>query len=393
MKKPHRGLKKYYVGAFLVIVISSGMYGIHVAGGETESPVEIDDTLRKIGENFIKKSVENASSLEEAASEVGIDTDVLKRLCAVLNIRMPFEPQEVPPVVLTEREKLASNDYEATVILKYDSLSPYLLLVDKSTYSLHLLSYEGGKRTLINTYECKLGRNHGDKEREGDNRTPEGAFFFVNKYSRSDILRLVGKNMAYQYGDMAFATDFPNNIDRMQGKNGGGIWLHGTDKPFEETSPNDTRGCIVTTNEVINSLSHYITLYRTPIIVVDKLNMVPRDEIESKSSRVLNMVEEWRTAWIDKRIDDYIAFYSESFESQDMNRSQWKQRKNSIFNAYTIKRIELDHVTVFQHDEGMIVQFVQDYSASNTSGTGIKTLYLVPRGDSWGIINEHFTRI
>ena len=394
MNKPHITSLKYFYGLLILISLSAVIYGIVLSAGESAPSSDIDEALRIIGLNYIKQTVESAENLQEAASKVGVDSKELKRLCMALDIDINYAPQEIKPVEIPTLEKLSNDYFEADVILKFDGLSPYLLLVDKNSHLLHLLHYKNGKRTLINTYECKTGKNHGDKEEEGDNRTPEGVFFFINKYSRADIQHMVGRNKAYQYGDLAFATNFPNTIDRMHGKKGGGIWLHGTDRPFDENSLNDTRGCIVTTNEVINTLSRYIQLYSTPIIIVNKLNMVSKEEIEVKSQEVLSMVEEWRSSWAEKRLDDYQIHYSSSFISQGMNRKQWLRRKRNIFGSYAIRHITFDNFTVFRHNSGMVVQFLQDYSADNIKkNIGIKTLYLVPEGNSWGIIKEQFRKI
>jgi len=370
-------------------------YSMVSPGGAASLPdAEIDDMLKKIGVRFIKQTIEESENIEDAAETLGITPEELKRLCTALEIPVPGVPEEMKPIPSPSEEMLADDSYEPDVILRYEGLSPYLILVDKSSHKLHLIRYDKGRRTAVTSFECKTGKNHGDKKKEGDNRTPEGVFFFVNKYSRSDILRLVGKDNAYQYGDMAFVTDFPNSIDRMHGKDGGGIWLHGTDRPFNETSPNDTRGCIVVTNEDINTLDEYIELYSTPIVIVHELNMVDKRRIEKEGAEILELLERWRAAWENQRIEEYGAFYSSMFRSQNMNRARWLDRKKNIFRLYDINYIVLKNFSIFRHNSGLVVQFIQDYSADNIKkNVGIKTLYLVPEGESWGIITEHFRKI
>lgn len=384
---------KYFISILVVIILIVVIGWFQLSAGESIPSSEIDTVLRKIATNVIKKSLETAESLEDAAAKMGIDSMELQRICIALDIDMDFSLQKVEPVRLSSLEKLSDNDFEADVILKYNGRSPYVLLVDKNAHSLYLLQYKNGERKLLKTFECKTGKSQGDKVKAGDNKTPEGTFFFVDKYTRDYIRRSVGQDNAYQYGEMAFVMNFPNSIDRLNGKKGGGIWLHGTDEPFKETSPYDTRGCVVITNDAIKTLSRYITLNSTPIIIVEKLNMVHKHDIDTKYNEIMAIIEDWRSAWEEQRIDDYIDHYSKKFRNRGRSISQYKSYKAGIFNAYKINHIKLDYIMLLKHKDSMVVRFLQDYSASNTQGIGIKTLYLVPEKNSWEIVTETFQRI
>ncbi len=382
----------YISGISILVVTLLSVFHLS-AGKSVSSSSEIDETVKKIASHFIKQAIDDSQSLKEVVAKVGVESDLLKQICIALDIDFELPTKEIEPVQISSMEKLSNNEYKPDFIIEYNGISPYLLFVDKTNHKLHLFKYKDGNRTIVNTFECKTGKNSGDKQEEGDHRTPEGAYFFVHRYSRSGLRRLTGQKNAYQYGEMAYVTNFPNSIDRLEGKNGGGIWLHGTDESFNETSPYDTRGCVVVSNETITTLSSYIDLYNTPLIIVDRLNFVNKQELETKRHEVLTMVEEWKNAWLEERIDDYINFYSQFFKSQYRNRSQWKQYKANVFKNYTIKHITSDNFTVIRHNNGMIVQFRQDYLASNLSAVGIKTLYLLKGKNSWEIIAEHFRKI
>jgi len=132
--------------------------------------------MKKIAANVIKKSLENAESLENVSVKMGIDSLKLQRACIASDIDMDFSLQEVEPVQLSSPEKLSDNDFESDVILKYNGRLPYILLVDKNTHSLYLLQYKNGKRKLLKAFECKTGKSHGGKVKEGNNKTPGGVF-------------------------------------------------------------------------------------------------------------------------------------------------------------------------------------------------------------------------
>ncbi len=354
--------------------------------------LDLDALLRKIAVQFIEQTLEKAESIDDAAEKVGLETNEFKQICRSLDIDIDFFIQKFEHVEISSAKKLSDNQFEADVILEYQAISPYVLLVEKSAHKLFLVKYENNSRKLIDIFECKTGKKQGIKLEEGDHKTPEGTYFFINRYSRSDIRRLVGVKKAHLYGEMAFAMDFPNSIDHLEGKNGGGIWLHGTDESFEETSNNETRGCVVLTNRDIKTLSRFIGMNSTPIIIVDKLNFTTKKELESRRKELLSTVENWKSAWEKERIDDYIQYYAKSFTSQGKNHSQWKKYKSDVFSLYKIFHIKLDNFAVFKHNNGFVVQFFQNYSASNMSAAGVKTLYLMQIDNSWKIIGEHFIK-
>lgn len=377
------------IHCFFLISFVFFTFFLHASDLSGEESLNELELLKKISSSYIKETLKSSKNLEEAAKNIGITQDELKHICRTLSITIDFyDDEEIDPYTLLSVQKLFSGEYEPDVIIDYNGDSPYILLVEKNVHKIFLLKYESGKRTLVDIYDCKTGKNRGAKREEGDHKTPEGIFFLVRKYSRNDIRRIVGKAEAYQYGEMAFATDFPNHIDQMNGKNGSGIWLHGTDEPFSETSPMDTRGCVVTTNETIKTLSKYIDLQKTPLIIVNTIKFNTKEDHIAQRRKLLGVLKDWRSSWEEKRLDDYINHYSEKFRGNGRNRSQLKSYKTGIFKAFTINHIKLDNIILLKYEDGMIVKFVQDYSASNIKAKNVKELYFVKENNSWGIIAE-----
>ena len=314
-----------------------------LSSNESLSEIEL---IKKIGSKYLKEAVKSAKTLDEVAANVGLSTDELKRVCSALSIDIDYLDDKKPESI--SLEKFFSKGYIPDAIIEYNGTSPYILLVEKSSHKIYALKYKDGKNTMIDVFDCKTGKNRGDKKEEGDHKTPEGIYFLVGKYNRDKILSMVGKNKAYEYGEMAFVTDFPNYIDRLNNKNGGGIWLHGTDESFSETSSYDTRGCIVTTNETIKKLETYIQLRKTPLIIVEKLNFFTKTEHDAYKKESLDMIESWRNSWEEKKLDDYISHYSNDFKNSGRNIIQYKDYKASIFRSYKINHrwIQLPSATL-----------------------------------------------
>ena len=60
-------------------------------------------------------------------------------------------------------------------------------------------------------FKIAIGKEKGDKQFEGDNKTPEG-IYFVNRI-------IDGKSLPEKYGPLALPINFPNAYDKDQRKN------------------------------------------------------------------------------------------------------------------------------------------------------------------------------
>ena len=109
-----------------------------------------------------------------------------------------------------------------------------------------------------------------------------GVYFFIKKFNKRDLTPI--------YGTRAFPMDYPNVLDQHAGRSGNAIWLHGTNKPIK---PRDSNGCIVLANPHIDALDPYITLNRTPIIVVDTLSYSSVDTLTSTKNAVIQFLLSW----------------------------------------------------------------------------------------------------
>src|SRR3989338_5743044 len=100
---------------------------------------------------------------------------------------------------------------------------PTVILVDKATNNLQLAEYAADKYKILKTFHTTVGRVKGDKEDEGDLKTPEGIYRFT--------ARLTPPTLKPKFGVMAFYMDFPNSFDRLAGRTGSHIMLHATNEP------------------------------------------------------------------------------------------------------------------------------------------------------------------
>ncbi len=104
-------------------------------------------------------------------------------------------------------------------------------------------------------YAMIHGANAGDKLKQGDRKTPEGVYFIIEKikYALDPV----------EYGSQAYATDYPNPVDKLRGKTGSGIWVHSKGYPIAGKS---TRGCLAVGAEDIDTVARSLTP-GTPVMI------------------------------------------------------------------------------------------------------------------------------
>ena len=163
-----------------------------------------------------------------------------------------------------------------------------LIIVDKSAHTLYL--FEGTR--LVKSFKISTGKRRGNKWVRDDNKTPEGIYFLTEF--------LEDKALPAKYGRRAIVLDYPNPVDRFQGKTGYGIWVHGTNDPPRLERPYDSRGCVVMLNEDVMELSERTALLDTPVVIVNKMETVSSEEASMESKKVREWFEGNRGLKLDR---------------------------------------------------------------------------------------------
>ncbi len=260
-----------------------------------------------------------------------------------------------------------------------------ILLVEKREQRLTILKNDNGQLSIEKIFLCSTGKAVGNKEKSGDLKTPEGVYFFRSRKDSTELPPL--------YGAGAMVLDYPNRHDDLNGKNGNGIWLHGTNEPERIKNSNDTRGCVVLVNEDFLEVVNYIQLNKTPIIIVNELDYRKKDYVDSDRKDILEFVSYWRNNWVGKNLKEFISCYSSSFRQKNMNINAFRNYKRRLFNRYKNENIDvkIDNIQILKGGNCILVSFLQEYMAESFSDFGMKQLYLIKRESSYKIIGEHWT--
>lgn len=176
------------------------------------------------------------------------------------------------------------------------------ILVEKSTQRIFLYSSDKKNIHELFGFPCSTGEVSGVKSKSGDKKTPEGVYFFKNEYE--------DRYLAPVYGKKAFVTDYPNFIDRLAGRDGSAIWLHGTNKKLK---PRNSNGCVAMNNRDLLKISNYISLNSTPIVVVDKIVYTDKQTIDSTGDEISRMLEAWAMSVEKGDYHNYLKFYDSGY--------------------------------------------------------------------------------
>jgi murein L,D-transpeptidase YafK len=249
----------------------------------------------------------------------------------------------------------------------------HIFIADKQNRTLTVWEQKVDTPVLYDTYPMDIGKYQGDKLAAGDHRTPEGIYFFQERYE--------GANLDFQqYGIRAFTLDYPNFFDISAGKTGSGIWLHAV--PDTTSLMRGSRGCVVVRNEIIDKLTPLINLKTTPMLILDKVNYVSPEKLMSRRSALQSWLQNWQTAWQSKNIDEYISHYSDDFKAMKMNKEQWRRYKESLNQKYNYIKVSVEAPFLVTKQNEAVISFNQNYESDSLKDLGHKTLYVKQREDN-----------
>jgi murein L,D-transpeptidase YafK len=261
------------------------------------------------------------------------------------------------------------------------------ILVDKKTNQIYLTNAENGEYRLIKTYRTTVGKVKGDKEDEGDLKTPEGIYTILSKHLPPSIQP--------KLGDMAFMLNFPNAYDRLAGRSGSGIMLHATNEPDRLNKDYDSEGCIVVKNEEIAEIAPKIRLGLTPVLIFAELT--PEYWKPGQNTTLKNFFKSWIQAWESRSIDTYIRHYHSDFSAQGMDKDGWKRYKESLNQRYGKISIGPEDVLYYTHPKYSVITFTQNYRSVLKNGKpghasrGTKILYIAQESGEPKIISETYS--
>jgi lipoprotein-anchoring transpeptidase ErfK/SrfK len=163
----------------------------------------------------------------------------------------------------------------------------HAIAVDTSRSRLYLFENLPQGMRLVADHYVSIGKQGVVKATEGDQRTPLGVYFVAD--------RMGGGALEPQFGAGALELNYPNAFDRLQGRSGGGIYVHGVPQDTYSRPPLDSDGCVALANDELLALMNTIPVHDTPVIITRRLHWITDDAARTAQAQLLANVAQWQS--------------------------------------------------------------------------------------------------
>ncbi len=268
-------------------------------------------------------------------------------------------------------------------VLKLPSATRTAVAIDLTTYRLYLLENRGGRPVRKNDFYVSIGKGGADKRFEGDEKTPVGV------YQISDYLP--GSGLPDMYGAGALPMDYPNAWDRLLGRTGSGIWIHGTESDRYSRPPLSSRGCITLSNEDFRHILGRVEVARSPVVVADRLEWVDERSAVALVADIEGAFESWRRDWESRDPELYLRHYSRDFRTPGMSRARFADHKRRVARGKRFIRVGVEDLAIYRYpgEEGVVLlDFRQRYESDSFRSVRRKNQYWRREGGTWRILFE-----
>ena len=361
-----------------------------------DAEVMLIEVYKQLGSNHLRAALERADALVAAypTFRLGhlIRGDLLLMQTREVNA---LGPRDAPP------DKLKNLRDEATVRLRSLRNRPApemvpraimqlrpdqkkVLVVDARHSRLYVYENRDGRLKLLTDYYVSQGKFGVNKLKAGDQKTPVGVYYITS--------RLDGSRLPDLYGAGALPINYPNDWDRLNGRSGSGIWLHGTPSETYSRPPLSSDGCVVLTNQDLNTLTASIEIGKTPVVIAEQLEFVSQAKATSDRAGAQKLVEVWRRDVESLDTQRVLAHYSNDFKSdRGENRAVWFARQGPVINTSKSVSVKLSDVTLFLYpgrDDLIVGTFTEEAKLGKTKNTSRRRQYWAREGQQWKIVSE-----
>jgi murein L,D-transpeptidase YafK len=226
-----------------------------------------------------------------------------------------------------------------------------------------------GQFDLLRTIDISIGKMGIGKNVEGDNKTPIGVYRIESYLTQAQLDDF--------YGHAAFPINYPNAWDRLHQRTGYGIWLHGEPiGTFDKTRPFlDSNGCVVMSNNEIDTLRQYLDVGYTYVVSTPKMKMASVDAIKILREKIYARMRGWEKAWESRDLKKYLSYYSKTFNNLEQDFTAWSKYKKRVNGSKHFIDIGFSDVGIYAYpnEKNLYwVEFYQSYRSSNFKSQGWK---------------------
>jgi murein L,D-transpeptidase YafK len=275
------------------------------------------------------------------------------------------------------------NDKVPAYLLNLGDSYRHALVVDASRSRLYVYANRAGLPIRVADFYVTIGKAGAGKQKEGDNRTPIGIYAISGFKPPRELTDF--------YGSGAFTLSYPNEWDTRQGRNGHGIWIHGSPSNTYSRTPRASEGCVVLANDDLTQLGQYVQTGKTPVIIAEQVEWVAYEALDTRRNDLANAIDQWRQDWESRDTARLLSHYSASFRTGPQNLQDFRTSKQKVNAAKSWIKVGLDNVSLLLYPERpdlALVSFVQNYQSNNLSDRTPKRQFWSRENGRWKIIHE-----
>ncbi|MFC5300663.1 L,D-transpeptidase family protein [Azospira restricta] len=259
----------------------------------------------------------------------------------------------------------------------------HAVVVDTQKARLYLYENDKGRPRFVADYYISHGKLGAEKVREGDKKTPVGVYHVTTSLPRQKLTDF--------YGSGAFPINYPNEWDKRQGRNGHGIWLHGTPSDTFSRPPKASDGCVVLANQDLDALAKNLQPGLTPVIISNEIEWLSLDDWQAERESLNKKLAEWRADWESRDTERFLRHYSKKFQSGKQGLAEFAQQKRQVNAGKEWIKVKTENLSMFRNpgkEELVVVTFEQDYRSNNLSNQMKKRQYWIREDGTWKIVYE-----
>ncbi|MBX9899529.1 MAG: L,D-transpeptidase family protein [Burkholderiaceae bacterium] len=259
-----------------------------------------------------------------------------------------------------------------------------VLVVDAKRARLFLYEHNNGELKFITDYYVSQGKFGINKYKEGDQKTPLGVYYVTS--------HLTGAKLPDFYGPGALPINYPNEWDKLNGRSGSGIWLHGVPSDNFSRPPLASDGCIVLTNDDFLRVAASVEIGRTPVVISEEIEFISKSKSMIERAFANKMIDDWRNDLESLNSNRILANYSPKFKTlQGETLNTWLQKQKQVWDGTQTLTIKLKDITHFRYpgkEELIVSTFTQEAQYGKTKSSVRKRQYWIKEATKWRIIYE-----
>lgn len=393
----HRVARGLLCAALISMAGGSGAAGKSPAPApaRTEPEQLLVDIYKDLAQNHLRDAQQKADALVEAYPTFRLGHLVrgdllLMHTRAVTNLGSA--PKEAEAKLQDLRREAAARLRAETrpdtemlprALLQLRKDQRHALVVDAKRSRVYLYENRNGEIRYVSDYYFSQGKLGVNKLKEGDMRTPVGVYYISG--------RLAGAKLPDLYGKGALPLDYPNSWDKLNGRGGSGIWIHGVPPETFSRPPLSTDGCVVVSNADLQKLSRVLEVGKTPILIGDQVEFVSSSVRENDRKLADALIESWRRD-AERRDEDHLRqHYSARFKSNaDEDAAAWIARQQFLPGAKRV-HVALQNTSHFRQpsqEELIVSTFTQQTAIGKFHHSVRLRQYWAKEGTQWKIVSE-----